>query len=280
MDASPSKLLDLLTLETIEIGLYRGRQPQVELQRTFGGQVLAQALMAAYQTVEGRRLHSMNAYFLRPGSVEAPIIYQVEPLRDGRSFSQRRVTGRQGGKAIFELQCSFHVFEEGLSHQDGLPPAPPPDECLPFVDVLSDRMAALAALTGFDDLEVRYAGDSGKGRIAKSSHVAHMRIWVRLRPDIPAGEALHQAVTAYVSDLTLLSVSSIPHEAEFLGPTMQAASIDHVMWFHRPLSVNRWFLYDQISPSASNALGFSLGRMFQDGQLVATCAQEGLVRVG
>ncbi|CAI9408603.1 acyl-CoA thioesterase [Aestuariimicrobium sp. T2.26MG-19.2B] len=283
MPATTAELVDLLSLEEIELGLYRGSHPRTTWQRTFGGQVLAQALMAAYGTMPAERIcHSLNAYFLRPGSTDAPIIYDVERTRDGHTFSARRVLARQRGTVIFTLSASFHELEEGLEHSDPAPVnVPAPEQCRRLSEVMSERFGSESSLFHeWDALDVRFAGDSGRsGEISPSSHRAHMRVWVRTTEGLPDDHRLHQAVTAYLSDMTLLGVSTVPHEVAFLSAQLQAASIDHAMWFHRPIRADQWILYDQVSPSASNALGFSMGRLLQDGLQVATCNQEGLIRV-
>lgn len=264
------------------MGLYRGPQPRTELQRTFGGQVLAQSLVAAYRTVPSRTCHSLNAYFLRPGNVEKPIIYDVEKLRDGAAFSSRRVVARQGGKTIFSMNASFHELEDGLEHSDPTPPGvAEPEQCPSLFDVMAQRFGSTSPLwKEWDALDVRFAGDSGRSHVIPTgAHGAHMRVWVRTSDRLPDDPRLHQAVLAYLSDMTLLSVSTVPHEVAFLSSKMQVASIDHAMWFHRAMRCDEWVLYDQVSPSASHALGFSTGRLLQGGQLVATCSQEGLIRV-
>lgn len=282
MPSNVTELVDLLSLEEVEVGLYRGPQPRTSLQRTFGGQVLAQALVAAYRTVPERTCHSLNAYFLRPGAADKPIIYDVEVLRDGSSFSSRRVVARQGGKNIFAMNCSFHELEGGLDHSDRVPSGvAAPEDCPALFDVMAQRFGSSSPLwQEWDALEVRFAGDSGRsGIIEAGAHGAHMRVWVRTSDALPDDPRLHQAVLAYLSDMTLLSVSTVPHEVAFLSPQVQAASIDHAMWFHRPVRCDEWILYDQVSPSASQALGFSTGRLLQGGELVASCSQEGLIRV-
>ena len=283
MPATTAELVDLLSLEEIEVGLFRGRHPKTTWQRTFGGQVLAQALMAAYGTVPAERVcHSLNAYFLRPGSTDAPIIYDVETTRDGHTFSARRVLARQRGTVIFTLSASFHELEDGLEHSDPEPThVPAPEDCPRLADVMSSRFGSeMSLFHEWDALDVRFAGDSGRsGEIVPSSHMAHMRVWVKTTEELPDDLRLHQAISAYLSDMTLLGVSTVPHEVAFLSENVQAASIDHAMWFHRPIRADQWVLYDQVSRSASHALGFSMGRLLQGGVQVATCNQEGLIRV-
>ncbi|MGI3781122.1 MAG: acyl-CoA thioesterase [Janthinobacterium lividum] len=281
MPESVDQLLSLLDLEEIEVGLFRARQPKTLLQRVFGGQVLAQALAAAARTVPAERtVHSLHGYFLVAGRTDLPIVYDVELVRDGGSFSSRRVVARQSGQVMFYLSASFHVHEDGYEHADLAPDAPAPEDSPQLTEVL-------AGLTGrsasgwqheWGAIDVRYVGDSRPGgAIHDPAHPARARVWVRVAGELPDDPVLHQAALAYTSDLTLIGVSVVPHGV-VVGYTVQAASLDHAMWFHRPFRADRWLLYDQVSPSASGALGLSTGRLFQDGRLVATVAQEGLIR--
>ena len=281
MPESVDELTTLLDLEEIEVGLFRARQPRTALQRVFGGQVLAQALTAASQTVPAQRtVHSLHGYFLVAGRTDQPIVYDVELVRDGGSFSSRRVVARQSGQVMFYLSASFHVHEDGYEHADPVPEAPGPEDSPRLTEVL-------AGLTGrsasgwqheWGAIDVRYVGDSrAGGAIEDPGHPARARAWIRVAGELPDDPVLHQAVLAYTSDLTLIGVSVVPHGV-VVGYTVQAASLDHAMWFHRPFRADRWLLYDQVSPSASGALGLATGRLFQDGRLVATVAQEGLIR--
>ena len=282
MPASTDELLALLDLDEVADGAFRGRQPDTALQRVFGGQVASQGLVAAARTVDrGRPVHSLHAYFLRPGDVSVPIAYEVERIREGRSFSTRRVVARQGDRTIFYATVSFQVAEEGLDHQDPMPDVAGPDECPELGDVLAqmsgrpredwDREWAA--------LDVRYAGTStpdGAGQVS--------RVWLRsASPLPPAGAAdplLHAAVLTYASDLTLLSAAVLPHGTYIGDPRLEPASLDHAMWFHRPFRADEWVLYDQRSPSASGGRGLATGRLFtSDGRLVASAVQEGLVRL-
>lgn len=283
MPQTTQELIDLLTLEEIEPGVYRGPHPNTPLQRLFGGQVLAQSLTAAQLSAPDDRLvHSLNAYFLRPGRVDIPMIFEVENLRDGGSFSSRRVVARQDGAVIFTLSASFQIAEDGLDHHDRLPgDVASPDDCPALVDVITSRFKRrLPIFAEWDALDVRWADDSTRhGSMTAESHGAHMRVWVRTTSELPDDPNIHQAVLAYLSDITLLGVSTLPHRVTFLSPQMQAASIDHAMWFHRSVRADQWMLYDMVSPSASHARGFSSGRLFQDERLIASCAQEGLIRM-
>jgi acyl-CoA thioesterase II len=282
--SSIDQLLSLLDLETLDDCLFRGRQPETSLQRVFGGQVASQALVAAARTTDAdRAVHSLHAYFLRPGDTRVPIVYDVERTRDGRAFSTRRVVARQHGRSIFYMSASFHLPEDGLDHQDPMPEVAAPDDCPELGDVL-------AGLTGrprdewdreWAALDVRYAGDSRQGGVLHDdAHPALARVWIKASGPVGADPVLHATVLAYASDLTLLSVTVVPHGTFIGDPRLQPASLDHAMWFHRPLRADEWLLYDQVSPSASGGRGFATGRLFTlDGRLVATAVQEGLVRL-
>ena len=282
MPQSVTELIDLLDLEEIEVGLFRAQQPDTRLQRVFGGQVLAQALIAAARTVAVTRvLHSAHAYFLRPGRTDLPIVYDVEAVRDGGSFSSRRAVARQGGQVIFYLSASFHEVEDGFEHMDPMPSdVPPPEDCPTLGEVLAKASGRPASRweSEWGALEVRYVGDSRPGgSLVDPAHPARARVWVRTSGTLPDDRRLHHAALAYLSDLTLLSASTVPHGV-LIGISVQAASIDHAMWFNRPFRADEWLLYDQISPSAASALGLSTGRLYQDGVLVSNVAQEGLIR--
>ena len=281
MPESVDELLTLLDLEEIEVGLFRARQPRTSLQRVFGGQVLAQALTAATRTVPAERtVHSLHGYFLVAGRPDLPIVYDVETVRDGGSFSSRRVVARQSGQVMFYLSASFHTHEEGFEHADRVPEVPGPEDSPLLTTVLAELSGRPASgwQHEWGAIDVRYVGDSRPGgAIEDPAHPARARAWIRVDGELPDDPVLHQAALAYTSDLTLIGVSVVPHGV-VIGYTVQAASLDHAMWFHRPFRADRWLLYDQVSPSASGALGLSTGRLFQDGRLVATVAQEGLIR--
>jgi acyl-CoA thioesterase II len=284
MPGSVTELVDLLDLEEIEVGLFRGRQTETALQRVFGGQVLAQGLVAASRTVpEDRRLHSMHGYFIRPGRTDLPIVFDVENIRDGRSFSARRAVARQGGAVIFFASSSFHTPEEGVEHADTVPDGvPDPEDCPTLSQVLSQASGRPASLweQEWGALEVRYVGDSRPpdGALVDPAHPARARVWIRTSGALGDDPRQHQSALAYASDLTLLSASTTPHGL-IIGLNVQAASIDHAMWFHRPFRADQWLLYDQVSPSASGARGLAFARLFtEDGRLVASAAKEGLIR--
>jgi len=279
------ELLRLFDLEQLDTDLFRGPQPETVLQRSFGGQVLAQALGAAYRTVAPERVaHSLNAYFLRPGSPATPILYLVEITRDGRTFSQRRVVARQDGRPIFSMVCSFHTREDGLDHADPFPAGiADPDECRPAAQVLGERSAKRAAFWEMEwgALDVRYVTEPPVEQLSESRDTpAHLQLWIKTESRLPDDPRVHQMLLAYLSDISLLAVSTLSHPVEFMSSRMQAASIDHSMWFHRAVRADEWLLYDQRSPSASNGLGFSQGQLFsRAGALAASCAQQGLIRV-
>jgi acyl-CoA thioesterase-2 len=274
----------LLDLETIDPGLYRGRQPQTQRQRVFGGQVIGQALVAAGLSVEGRAVHSLHGYFLRPGDGGAPIVYSVEPTRDGRSFSLRRVVARQHGQVIFSLSASFQVEEVGFEHADPMPDVGDvaPEDCVRLVDAMSRTVGPSRAqwMEEWGALDVRLAGGDEPAAVdASAAHVGRDRVWMRVDGTLPDDRLLHQSLLAYASDLTLMPAMLMPHRDEVATTGLVAASLDHAVWFHRPFRADEWLLYDQVSPAASGGRGFALGRIFtQDGRLVASVAQEGMMR--
>jgi acyl-CoA thioesterase-2 len=281
--ASAAELVDLLDLETIDLNLFRGKQPHTMMQRVFGGQVAAQALVAASRTApDHMQVHSMHSYFLRPGDTAVPIVYDVDRVRDGRSFATRRVLARQHGRPIYGLTASFQVDEEGLEHQDVLPDVPSPEEAF-------DVSAAMAAaeserreewLREWAALDLRHAGDSRPGgALADDTRPAVVRYWIKVADRLPDDVLVHRAALTYVSDMTLLGATLVPHGLHPSSSGVQAASLDHTVWFHQPFRADEWLLYDQTSPIATGARGLALGRLFtEDGRLVASVAQEGLIR--
>jgi acyl-CoA thioesterase-2 len=283
--SSLTELVSLLGLERLEEDLYRGAQPPSStLQRVFGGQVAAQSLMAASSTVaRERRPHSLHSYFLRGGDTAVPIVYDVERIRDGGSFSTRRVSARQHGQVIYYVTASFHKHEPGYEHQDVMPDVPPAQDC-PDLPELLGRQSTRAAeywRREWSALCVRYVGDTSPGGgMDASEHPARARLWFRAAGDIAGDdEVLHRCVLTYASDLMLLGSSLVPHPVMLGSENLQAASLDHAVWFHRPVRADQWLLYDQHSPSASGARGFAAARIFSaDGTLVASVAQEGLIR--
>ena len=280
---SSAELVELLDLETIDLNLFRGRQPDTMLQRVFGGQVAAQALVAGARTVEAPLgVHSLHSYFLRPGDTAVPIVYDVERIRDGRSFSTRRIMARQHGRPIYLMTASFQKPEDGYDHQDVMPEVPSPAESMDMREVVERRApdAADDWMREWAALEMRPVGDSRPGgRLPNDEHPAQARLWIRINGTLDDDELTHRAAFTYLSDLTLLGSSLVPHGVPIGSSTVQAASLDHSIWFHRPFRADAWMLYDQVSPSASGARGLAFGRVFtEDGRLVASVAQEGLIR--
>jgi acyl-CoA thioesterase-2 len=280
MQKALDDLVAILDLEELELNLFRGRSPKEEQQRVFGGQVAGQALIAAGRTVKDRHVHSLHSYFLRPGDPRVPIIYQVDRLRDGRSFTTRRVTGIQHGQAIFALAASFQVDEGGVEHQAEMPPAPAP-ESLPDWE---ERVAAMKARGETVDewmhwgraLDTRYVDEMDySGQIEQDPF---WRVWLRAKGQLPDNSLLHRCVATYASDMTLLDTALRPHPLA-MDEDMQVASLDHAMWFHRPFRADEWLLYAHESPSMSSSRGFTTARFFtQDGKLAISVAQEGLLR--
>lgn len=283
MPSSALELLELLDLETIDLNLFRGTQPDTIMQRVFGGQVAAQALVAGTRTVDPeRQVHSLHSYFLLPGDTAVPIVYDVERIRDGGSFSTRRIVARQHGRVIYFMTASFQTPEDGLEHQDVMPEVPRPDDCVEMADLFRRRAPEHAErwTREWSALALRYVGDSGPdGGLSPEEHPARARLWIRVNGRLGDDPLLHRAVFTYASDLTLLGSALVPHGVHVAHPRMQSASLDHTVWFHRPFRADEWLLYDQVSPSASGGRGVGFGRVFaQDGRLVASVAQEGLIR--
>jgi len=277
-------LLSLLELERLEVNLFRGVSRDIGSPQVFGGQVLGQALVAATRTVEGRVVHSLHAYFLRRGDFNAPIIYEVDRSRDGHSFSSRRVTAIQHGEQIFNMAASFQVAEEGLDHQLSMPSVPPPEDLPDMTRPPAELLARLPErmqkfLTIERPFEFRSVQPINflEQRISPPAR----QVWFRtVGRKLPDDETLHRCLLAYVSDFYLLDTATLPHGTSSLAGTAVMASIDHAMWFHRPLRVDEWMLYALESPSASGARGFARASVFsRDGRLVASTAQEGLIRV-
>ena len=281
MDQRLAELLRLLELERLEINIFRGESRDIGSPQVYGGQVLGQALKAAYGTVDsGRDVHSLHAYFLRRGDFNAPIIYFVDRSRDGHSISSRRVTAVQHGEQIFNLSASFQVPESGLEHQQQMPQVPPPEglpEALPLsaaqVERLSPRLRQFMSNRPIEFRTVSRAlpgGEAGPPR---------QQLWMRAVDRLPDDELLHRCLLAYASDFNLLGTALAAHERELAASKFLIASIDHTMWFHRSVRIDDWLLYVTDSPSASGARGFTRGSIFaRDGRLVASTAQEGLIR--
>jgi acyl-CoA thioesterase-2 len=284
MPTSVEELVDLLDLETIDANLFRGRQPITFLQRVFGGQVAGQSLTAAARTApDDMSVHSLHSYFLRPGDPNVPIIYDVERIRDGSSFATRRVEARQHGRAIYYQTVSFQRPEIGrLDHQDRMPDVVPVDEAPVVLELLRKRAPEAVQLweQEWGILDLRLAGQTGPGgKLADDEHPSRSRFWIRVDGKLPDDELVHQAALTYYSDVTLLGTALVAHGLRFSDPGVMAASLDHTVWFHRPFRADEWLLYDQVSPSAQGGRGLAIGRLFtEDGVLVATAAQEGLIR--
>jgi len=282
MDQRIADLLTLLELEQLEVNLFRGESRDIGSPQVFGGQVLGQALTAASATVEGRVVHSLHAYFLRRGDFNAPIVYQVDRSLDGHSFSNRRVVAIQHGEQIFNMAASFQVPEDGFDHQIGMPQVPRPEE-LPdssvppreLLERLPERMRRFFQQPRPFEFRLVQQVDPLRPRRAAPAR----QVWFRAVGRLPDDEKLHRCLLAYVSDYFLLDTATLPHGISMLHSSIIMASIDHAMWFHRPLRVDEWLLYAVESPSASGARGFARASVFSlDGRLVASTAQEGLVR--
>jgi acyl-CoA thioesterase II len=278
-------VLDILDLEPLEVNLFRGRSPQSKWQRVYGGQVIGQALVAACRTVAEltqRPPHSLHAYFLLGGDPKVPIVYEVERIRDGRSFTTRRVTAIQHGAAIFSMEVSFHGAETGLSHQFPMPKVPKPEE-LPTEAELRQRMMAKLP----DPMRTYYqrerpiemrAVEFGR-YLGEKVEGDGFHVWIRATGRLPDEPAIHQCVLAYASDMSLLGAALIPHGLYIFNSEIMAASLDHAMWFHRPFRADEWLLYVQDSPNLAGSRGFARGLIFAaDGTLVASVVQEGLLR--
>jgi acyl-CoA thioesterase-2 len=273
-------LVALLDLEQIEVNIFRGVSPPHSPVRVFGGQVAGQALVAAGRTVPSeRKVHSLHAYFIRPGDPSIPIVYEVDRIRDGRSFTTRRVVAVQRGKGIFALSASFQKPEPGFEHADEMPDVPAP-ETLP---TLAERVRDYSGLVDARDqprpIDVRYVNDPPWVTRKTGRNSAHNQVWMRADGKLPDEDLLHVCVLTYASDMTLLDSPLARHGVFWDLDGVTGASLDHALWFHRPFRADEWFLYDTTSPSASGARALATGRFFAaDGTLIATVVQEGLLR--
>ena len=283
-DYTAQDLVRLLDLEPIEHDIFRGTSRDIGTGRIYGGQVMAQALVAAARTVDEDRLaHSMHGYFILPGDLTIPVVYFVDRLRDGRSFTTRRVTAIQHGRAIFNLSASFHGPEDGVEHQATMPEAPSPESVRPEVVLLREMAERIPerlrdVLTQDRPLDIRPIDPIDP--FDPDPHPPARRFWVRARGEVGDHPLNHQAVLAYASDYGLLGAALQPHALSYRNPDVMVASLDHSLWFHRPFRVDEWLLYDVDSPVAFGARGFCRGAYFtRSGDLVASVAQEGLVRV-
>lgn len=274
------ELIALLDLEYLDVDLFRGKQPESTRQRVYGGQVAAQSLVAGARTVpDDFHVHSLHSYFLLPGDYQVPVIYDVERIRDGKSFATRRVMARQHGRPIYYQTLSFQKTEDGFDHQDVMPEVKGPEDGMDLVDLMRGRGNEDADALGKEwaALDVRWLGNSQFGLEPDPAHPSQARMWIKILGTMGDSPIDHLAAFTYASDVSLLGASLAAHKTD---PTkVQMASLDHTIWFHRPFRVDDWWLYDQWSPSASGARGFSFGRVFTtDGTLVASVAQEGLIR--
>ena len=277
------ELLKLLKLEKIEENIFRGQSQDLGFGNVFGGQVLGQALSAASRTVAPERsAHSLHAYFMRPGDATRPIVYNVDCIRDGKSFTTRRVVAVQNGQAIFSMSASFQIEEEGFAHQDEMPVVPGPEGIQSELEMARQRADQIPPglrekLLCIKPIEIRHINPVNP--FAPKIMPPRKYVWFRTISEMPPDAAAHRYLLAYASDFNLVATSLYPHGHTFWEPEMQVASLDHAMWFHRDFRMDDWLLYDMTSPSSSKARGLSIGRIFtRDGRLVATVAQEGLIR--
>jgi acyl-CoA thioesterase-2 len=283
MSKALDRVVDLLNLEQIEVDIFRGRSPEGERrQRVFGGQVAGQALVAAGRTVpEDRPVHSLHAYFIRPGDPTVPLIYLVERVRDGRSFTTRRVSTIQHGKTIFTLSASFHRREPGVEHADPMPDVPPPDEIPPTAERMEKLFGpSVREWYGGNPIDIRHIGPlTFEAERDPSLRTRRNLVWLRADGDLPDDPLLHVCLVTYASDMTLLDSVLLAHGLSWADGRTTGASLDHAMWFHGPFRADRWLLYAQDSPVARGALGLARGEMYtRDGELVVSVVQEGLIR--
>lgn len=279
------ELIELLALEKIEENLFRGQSQDLGFGAVFGGQVLGQALSAAAQTApEGRQIHSLHSYFLRPGDVKHPIVYQVDRIRDGRSFTTRRVVAIQKGRAIFNLSASFQKEEEGFEHADPMPAVEPPEAFLSEQDLalkIIDQIPRSwrARSLSVKPIEIRPVDPINPLTPEPRESTQHS-VWLRAIGELSDAPSLHRYLLAYASDFYFLPTAMRPHGVSPFTPHLQFASLDHAMWFHRPFRMDDWLLHVMESPSASGARGLVRGRFYnQEGALVASTMQEGLMRL-
>jgi acyl-CoA thioesterase-2 len=274
-----SSLISVLDLEQLEVNLFRGYSPQNNWKRVFGGQVVGQALVAAARTVEDRLTHSLHSYFLLGGDPKVPIIFEVDRIRDGGSFTTRRVVAIQHGQAIFSMGVSFHREETGFSHQFAMPDVPDPDT-LPTEEELRDRVPENMRRMWMMDrpVELRPVNLDRYALTGKADQI--QKIWFRTKGSLPDDKRLHQCALAYASDFTLLHAALVQHGRPPFDPSLMMASLDHAVWFHRDFRADEWLLYVQDSPSAEGARAFTRGTIYdRGGVLVASVAQEGLIRI-
>jgi acyl-CoA thioesterase-2 len=283
MSSAVQELLTTLDLEPLEVNLFRGRSPQDRWQRVFGGQVIGQALVAACRTVENRQPHSLHAYFLLGGDPKVPIIYEVDRIRDGKSFTTRRVIAIQHGQAIFSMSVSFHAEETGLSHQATMPDLPAPDALPAEANIKAHLMPSMPEpVRRYFERErpIELRPVEFDRYLGKKYADGKFNVWIRATGKLPDDPAIHQCVLAYASDMMLLDTALVPHGRTLFEKEFMAASLDHALWFHRPFRADEWLLYAQETPNLNGARGFARGLIYaRDGTLVASVAQEGLVRL-
>lgn len=283
MISAVDSLLETLDLERLEKNLFRGRSPQSSWQRVFGGQVIGQALVAAARTVDDRQVHSLHGYFLLPGDPAVPIIYEVDRIRDGRSFTTRRIVAIQHGRAIFSMAASFQLSEPGLDYQATMPDVPFPED-LPSDAELKEKYLQHAPEP------VRRYWQRERPIVVRPTNLDHFlgrnptepvrNVWIRASGALPDDPSLHNCILAYASDMMLLDTSLLAHGRSVFDSEVQAASLDHAMWFHRPFRADDWLLYSQDSTSSGGGRGFNRGAIYsREGVLVASVAQEGLIRL-
>jgi len=272
-------LVDLLDLERIEVNTFRGRHPEEERQRTFGGQVAAQALMAAGRTVDVGLVHSLHSYFLRPGDPSIPILYEVDRIRDGRSFTTRRVVAIQHGRAIYNMQASFHTEEVGIEHQFDMPDVPGPETIGRLIDRIQDAGGDIEEwFSRHHPIDQRFVGELPWS--PDRSKEPRQQVWIRADGELPDDPLLHACVITYASDMSLLDSVLRPHSIRWDNGTFMVASLDHCMWFHRELHADQWLLYDMDSPIAHGGRGVARGFLFSEGgELMTSMVQEGLTRL-
>lgn len=282
MEDALETLLERLHVEQLDTFLFRGSSPQGRMRRVYGGQVLAQAMNAAIRTVESsRRVHSQHAYFLRPGDPQHPIIYEVDPIRDGKRFSTRRVVARQGGRAIFNTSLSFQVPEAGLEHQDPMPDVPAPEtleDDLSFFGRMAERYPGRYRMPRRQALDYRVVERADP--VEHDPMPPHTGVWMRATGTLPDEPGIHETLLAYMSDNYLMSTALLPHGRGYDNPGIQTASIDHGLWFYDAFRADEWLYYDIRSPRAGRGRGFNTGSVYtRDGRLVAAAVQEGLMRL-
>lgn len=278
MPRDADELVELLDLETIDDDLFRGAQMPTTRPMVFGGQVAAQSLVAASRTVEPTYVaHSLHSYFLQPGDPSVPTIYDVENLRDGRSFVTRRVIAQQHGRPIYAQTVNFHRDEPGFEHQESMPDVPGPDD--PSVRPVSRKAQEELHADQWNVADIRFVGSSSGGLDPDPLHPGRQRVWLRVSSALPDDPFWHRAAFTYLSDMTLVGAAMAPHDLSFGKGEAFVASLDHAVWFHRPFKADEWFLYDQVSPALTSGRALIIGRVFTaEGTLVASVSQEAVLR--